>query len=86
MNIITEWMVEQGIAVNGWQAGHIKDGLKLWQFERPQQEAMCKLYRKWRPKTDKKNELLPREVYDLVLAGVDPADIEPRQIEMEPAK
>ena len=79
---ITKWMVEQKIAVNGFAAGHIAYGLKLHEFDRATQESMCKLYRRWRPKTDKKNELLPVEVYDLVLAGIDPDDVPARQIEM----
>lgn len=79
---ITEWMVEQKIAVNGFAAGHIAAGLTLHKFDRPTQEAMCRLYRKWRPKTDRKNEMLSKEVYDLVLAGVDPDDVPIRQIDL----
>lgn len=83
MNLsITEWMVEQKIAVNGFAAGHIAAGLSLHKFDRPTQEAMCKLYRAWRPKTDKKNELTSREVYDLVLAGIEPENVKARQIDL----
>lgn len=82
MTSITEWMVEKGIAQNGFSAGHIAQGLKLYQHDRQTQERMCLLYRKWRPKTDKKNELLPSEVYDLVIAGIDPDNVEARQIEL----
>lgn len=69
-------------SINGFAAGHIAINLKLQNFDRATQEAMCKLYRRWRPKTDKKNELLPREVYDLVIAGIEPENVEPRQIGM----
>lgn len=82
MITITEWVVEHGIAQHGKQAANISAGLKLPNFDRATQEAMCKLYRRWRPKTDKKNELLPREVYDLVIAGIEPENVEPRQIGM----
>jgi len=82
MNSITEWMVAEKIAQNGFSAGHIAYGLKLHKYDRSTQEKMCRLYRKWRPKTDKKNELLPQEVYDLVIAGIDPDNVPARQIEL----
>jgi hypothetical protein len=82
MNLITEWMVAHKIAENGFAARHIKEGLKLEGLRRDEQESRCRLYRKWRPKTDKKNELLSVEAYDLAIAGIDPDDVEPRQIEL----
>ncbi len=81
MESITEWMVALKIADNGFAAGHIAEGLKLAGLPREEQEARCKLYRRWRPKTDKKNMLPTAQAYDLAIAGIDPADIVERQIE-----
>lgn len=83
MNII-EWMISKGIAKNGFQAAHISEGLHLPDCDRETQETRCILYRRWKPKTDKASkELTSKEAYDLAIAGIDPADVEPRQIEME---
>ncbi len=85
MNSITEWLVEQGLAQNGFAAGHMYIGLKLADLPREAQEARCRLYRKWRSKTDKKNLLPTNQAYDLSIAGIDPADVEVRQIDFTPA-
>ena len=83
ISMITEWMVEKGIAQHGIAAGHIYQGLKLHDLPRDEQEARCLLYRKWRPKTDKKNQVPTQQAFQLAIAGIDPDDVEPRQIEME---
>jgi len=78
---ITEWMVDEKIANHGIQAGHIKAGLKLEDLLREEQEARCRLYRKWRPKSDKKDMLPTYQAYDLAIAGIDPKDVPIRQME-----
>lgn len=82
MNYITEWMIEKGIASHGIAAGHIFAGLKLEDLPRTEQEARCILYRAWRPKTDRKNQVPTYQAYDLAIAGIDPADVEIRQVDM----
>lgn len=83
MNII-EWMVIEKIAENGFAAAHISDGLKLPNFDRDEQEQLCRLYRKWRPKTDKKNkdDIPAWQAYDLTIAGINPDDVKVRQVDM----
>lgn len=81
MKTLTEWLVEQGLADNGISAGHIVTGLKLNGLTRDEQEARCRLYRKWRPKTDKKNDIPSWQAFDLAIAGIDPDDVQPRQID-----
>lgn len=85
MKSITEWLVDEKIAENGFAAGHIFDGLNLNALPRAEQESRCILYRKWRPKTDKKhkNDIPAWQAYQLAIAGIDPADVSVRQIEME---
>lgn len=83
MNTITEWLVEEGIAENGFSAGHIVSGLKLNGIDRTEQEKRCRLYRAWRPKTDKKDMLPTWQAYQLAIAGIDPADVEPRQMDFQ---
>ena len=81
---IKDWMLEKRIAQNTIQAHHIFEGLKL--AEVPDDEtriARILLYRKWRPKTDKKNQLPTWQAFDLAIAGIDPADVVERQMEME---
>lgn len=80
---ITEWMVDEKIANHGIQAGHIKDGLKLEGLPREEQEARCRLYRAWRTKTDKKNDIPSWQAYQLAIAGIDPRDVLERQIDMK---
>lgn len=81
---IMMWMVSSKMAQNEFAASKIATGLKLWEL--PDEEAMkarVLLYRKWRPKTDKKNMLPTYQAFDLAIAGIDPADVVERQIEME---
>lgn len=82
---IIEWMIAEKIAENGFAAAHISEGLNLPKHPRDEQERLCKLYRKWRPKTDKKHkdDLLSWQAYQLTLAGIDPDNVQVRQIEME---
>ena len=82
MKSITEWMVDEKIAQNGFSAGHISEGLKLYGLPREIQEARCQLYRKWRPKTDKKDMLPTWQCYELAIAGIDPDNVPVRQIEL----
>ena len=85
MNII-QWMIENRIAQNPIQAANIANGLKL--IDLPDDTARIervKLYRKWRPKTDRKNQLPTWQAFELAIAGIDPADVVERQIEMEMA-
>lgn len=80
------WMVSEKLAQNEFAASKIATGLKLWEL--PDEDAMKArviLYRKWRPKTDKKNMLPTYQAFDLAIAGIDPADVVERQIEMEEA-
>lgn len=79
---ITEWMVAEKIAENGFSAGHISEGLQLSGLARDEQEQRCILYRAWRPKTDKKNAIPAWQAYQLAIAGIDPADVPARQMEM----
>lgn len=80
MNNIIEWMIENKIAENNFSAAHIANGLKLAGLDPAEQEARCRLYRAWRPKTDKKNDIPPWQAYELAIAGIDPRDIQERQI------
>jgi len=82
--ITAAWMTENKIAGNEFQANHIFKGLELFDPEltEAQQKARCFLYRKWRPKKDKKNEVTSDEAYALAIAGIDPEDVPERQIEM----
>jgi len=82
---INEWMLENKLAFTVWQAGHINEGLQLWKCKTfDEQKERVMLYRKWRPLTEtKKSKLIPtKQAYDLVIAGIDPADVQERQIEL----
>jgi len=81
MNII-EWMIEQKIAQNNFAASAIANGLHLQDADRTEQENRCRLYRAWRKKTDRKNDIPSWQAFQLAIAGIDPADVEPRQIDM----
>jgi hypothetical protein len=81
LNII-DWMVMKCVAKNVFQASHISAGLHLPDIDRQAQEAKCLLYRKWRPKTDKKDPLTALEAFDLTNAGIDPDNVPARQIEL----
>jgi len=50
--------------------------------EEEKQEAMCKLYRRWRAKTDKKNDTPSWKAYELTIAGIDPDNVVLRQIDL----
>ena len=83
MNII-QWMIENRMAQNTIQAANIANGLKLVELATDEERiARIKLYRKWRPKTDKKNQLPTWQAFDLAIAGIDPADVVERQLQME---
>ena len=83
MNII-HWMIDNKIAQNQIQAANIANGLKLAELPDDQSRiARVKLYRKWRPKTDKKNQLPTYQAFDLAIAGIDPDDVVERQIFMQ---
>lgn len=80
---IIEWMIEENIAISPWQAAHICEGLKLYKCDtREQQKARCLLYRAWRPKSDPKDMIPTYQAYDLAVAGIDPADVEVRQVDL----
>ena len=82
MNII-EWMIERKLAQNTIQAANIANGLKLAELATDEERcARILLYRKWRPKTDKKNQLPTWQAFELAIAGIDRDDVTDRQIEM----
>ncbi len=79
---ILEYMIDNKLAENQFAASRIYDGLKLSKcrsFE--QQVDRVKLYRRWRAKTDVKNDIPAKQAFDLAIAGIDPVDVEIRQIE-----
>lgn len=82
---IIDWIISEGYAKNAFQANHIAQGLKLASIHNnPElQKERVRMYRAWRPKTDKKNQLPTDQAYDLVIAGIRREDVEDRQIEME---
>jgi len=80
---ITEFIVQEGYAQNGFAAGYMYEGLKLKScksFE--EQVERVKLYRAWRAKTDVKNDIPAKQAYDLAIAGIDPKDVQIRQMEL----
>jgi hypothetical protein len=80
MKTLTEWLVDEKIADNGFAAGHIAEGLKLAGLPREEQEARCRLYRVWRNDKEAKKSVSSKQAYDLSIAGIDPKDVEPRQM------
>ena len=82
MTNIIEWMIEQKIATNGFQAAHISEGLQLPLCNRAEQEKRCQLYRKARAKTDKKNDIPAWQAYEIARAGIDVTQFEFRQIDL----
>lgn len=81
---IINWIVSEKLAVNEFAASQIVNGLRVCELDDENAiKARVKLYRKWRPKTDKKNMLPTYQAFDLAIAGIDPADVVERQIEME---
>ena len=80
---IMNWMVSEKLAVNQFAASQIVNGLRAWELDSEDAiKERVKLYRKWRPKTDKKNMLPTYQAFDLAIAGIDPTDVVERQIEM----
>lgn len=80
---LLSWMIENKISTNGFQSANILNGLKCWKLETDaEKKARILLYRKWRPKTDKKNQVPEKQAFDLAIAGIDPDDVEPRQIDL----
>lgn len=83
MKEILDWMRNNKIATNDMQASNIVVGLKLYELDNNEaRKARVILYRKWRPKTDKKNQLPTYQAFDLAIAGIDRDDVIDRQIEM----
>lgn len=82
MRELMDWMIAAKIAKNDFNAAAIVNGLKL--HELPDDEARkarVVLYRRWKPKTDKKNELPTYQAFELTIAGIDPDNVPARQIE-----
>jgi len=84
MKNIMNWMITEKIATNDIQASNIVVGLKLYELATDEErKARVICYRKWRPKTDKKNQLPTKQAFDLAIAGIDRDDVIDRQIELE---
>jgi len=84
MKNIMDWMIAEKIATNDIQASNIVVGLKLYELATDEErKARVICYRKWRPKTDKKNQLPTKQAFDLAIAGIDRDDVIDRQIELE---
>ena len=80
---VFKWLIENKIAQNDFSAAAICNGLKVSDLRNDEAiKSRAMLYRKWRPKTDKKNEIPSWQAFQLAIAGIDPDDIEPRQIDM----
>jgi hypothetical protein len=87
MRELMQWMIAEGLAKNDFQASAIVNGLHLWDFDNDEdKKARVVLYRRWRPTTEtkksKRDELPSWQAFELAIAGIDPADVEPRQIEI----
>lgn len=79
-----EWMIQEKIATNAFNASAILNGVKAFELETlTEKKARVLLYRKWRTKTDKKNQVPTWQAFELAIAGIDPEDVPARQIEME---
>jgi len=84
MKNIMDWMIAEKIATNDIQVSNIVVGLKLYELATDEErKARVICYRKWRPKTDKKNQLPTKQAFDLAIAGIDRDDVIDRQIELE---
>lgn len=81
MNAIL-YIKKYGNVSNDFQASAIANGLKAWECDEAELVKRVKLYRKWRPKTDKKNMLPTSQAFDLARAGIDPDDVPERQIDL----
>ena len=78
-----EWMIQEKIATNGFNASAILNGVKAFEVETlAEKKVRVLLYRKWRTKTDKKNDIPAWQAFQLAIAGIDPDDVPERQIEM----
>ena len=83
MDNIFLWLIENKIAQNDFSAAAICNGLKVSELRSEEAiKSRAMLYRKWRPKTDKKNEIPSWQAFQLAIAGIDPDNVEPRQIDM----
>ena len=83
MDNIFQWLIENKIAQNDFSAAAICNGLKVSKLRSDEAiKSRAMLYRKWRPKTDKKNEIPSWQAVQLAIAGIDTYDIDPRQIDM----
>ena len=83
MDNIFQWLIENKIAQNDFSAAAICNGLKVSELRSEEAiKSRAMLYRKWRPKTDKKNEIPSWQAFQLAIAGIDPENVEPRQIDM----
>ena len=80
---VFKWLIENKIAQNDFSAAAICNGLKVSDLHNDEAiKSRAMLYRKWRPKTDKKNEIPSWQAFQLAIAGIDPENVEPRQIDM----
>ncbi len=80
---IIDAIKSKGYATNDFQAAHIANGLRLYELEtEAEQLARVALYRRWRSKTDKKNDIPAWQAFQLAIAGVDPDDVVERQIRL----
>lgn len=78
-----EWMIQERIATNAFNASAILNGVKAFEVETlAEKKQRVLLYRKWRKKTDKKNDIPSWQAFQLAIAGIDPDDVPERQIEM----
>jgi hypothetical protein len=83
MNII-ERLITEKIAENAFAAAAIANGLKFADLKDDEERIeRARLYRRWRTKTDKKNDIPSWQAFALAIAGIDPDDVAERQIEME---
>ena len=84
---VMQWIIDEKYAKNEFQASAIMNGLKLYTVaDEDEAKDRVRLYRAWRAKTDKKNDIPSKQAFDLSIAGIDPADVQVRQMEMEVSK
>jgi hypothetical protein len=90
MSGLFQWTIDNKVSDNIFSSANTLTGLRnsanemSYQFPETEDglKSLVLLYRKWRPKTDKKNILLSWQAYQLAVAGIEPDDIQPRQIEL----
>jgi len=81
---VMKWIIDEGFAKNEFQASAIMNGLKLYTVaDEDEAKGRVRLYRKWRARTDKKNDIPSKQAFDLSIAGIDPADVKVRQMDFE---